>query len=150
MKNKTISYDLEDLKKDPTWQIILRRQDGSENFNRHWSDYRQGFGTPSGEYFIGLDKLNELTTLRSQELLLILEDFENRTRYAYYDRFAVADEQQNYKLMLLGNYHGDAGDALRNHVNAMFSTKDQDNDRWSLNCADTFKGGWWFTNCFTG
>lgn len=28
-----------------------------------------------------------------------------------------------------------------------FSTKDQDNDRWSDNCATLDKGGWWYSAC---
>ena len=28
-----------------------------------------------------------------------------------------------------------------------FTTKDQDNDEHASNCADSFKGAWWFNQC---
>ena len=31
--------------------------------------------------------------------------------------------------------------------NMQFSTKDADNDRSSLNCPVTLKGGWWYNDC---
>ena len=37
------------------------------------------------------------------------------------------------------------------HSNEMkFSTKDQDNDKWSKNCAATCGDGWWYSNCHHG
>ena len=30
----------------------------------------------------------------------------------------------------------------------VFSTKDSDNDTQDKNCADNFKGGWWYTACY--
>ena len=30
-----------------------------------------------------------------------------------------------------------------------FSTSDRDNDLWPDNCADFFKGGWWYKDCHT-
>lgn len=35
-------------------QVIQRRKDGSENFNRSWADYELGFGSPASEVWLGI------------------------------------------------------------------------------------------------
>ncbi|XP_034473382.1 microfibril-associated glycoprotein 4-like [Drosophila innubila] len=129
------------------WTILLRRFDGSVEFNRSWTEYKNGFGELSGEFFLGLDKIHELTAERRQELLIILEDFEGRVSPVTYDEFAIGDEKQQYVLHSLGEAHGIAGDALSNYKGMQFSTFDRDNDLWPANCAKELTGGWWYRSC---
>ena len=42
---------------------------------------------------------------------------------------------------------GTAGNGFGVQRNAAFTTKDRDNDAYGNNCAQTFKGGWWYTAC---
>ena len=34
------------------------------------------------------------------------------------------------------------------HNGQMFSTKERDNDTWNKNCAESYKGGWWYKSCY--
>lgn len=44
---------------------------------------------------------------------------------------------------------GSADDSLSNHRDRPWSTPDQDNDErpWG-NCAEHYRGAWWYGNCF--
>ncbi|KAH8274148.1 hypothetical protein KR044_012499, partial [Drosophila immigrans] len=130
------------------WTVIQRRMDGSVDFNRNWTDYRQGFGDLSGEFFIGLDKLHLITKSQMYELYIYLKDFDDNERYARYNTFYIGNEAEFYKIKSIGSYSGDAGDALDFHKNAKFSTPDRDNDADSRHCGNNFKSGWWFNSCY--
>ena len=53
---------------------ILRRQDGSVNFERSWQDYKSGFGTLLTEFWFGNENMHDLTkpsfAPKSSELLI--------------------------------------------------------------------------------
>ena len=128
------------------WLVIQRRQDGSEDFYRGWSDYQKGFGDISGEFWLGNDNLY-LLTRNNQELRVDLTDFEGNTAYAKYSSFAVGSASENYKLTVDG-YSGTAGDAMTYHNGMEFSTRDRDNDvDSSKSCAERYKGSWWYNSC---
>ena len=87
------------------WNVFQRRLDGSVDFFRGWQDYKYGFGNLNGEFWLGLDKINRLTTATQNELRIDMEDTSGNTTYAEYDLFAVTSEQQKYQLSL-GTYAG--------------------------------------------
>ena len=44
-------------------------------------------------------------------------------------------------------FSGNAGDSLGYHRGSAFTTKDRDNDKNPVNCAQYYQGGWWFNSC---
>ncbi|XP_066896461.1 ficolin-1-like isoform X2 [Kogia breviceps] len=129
---------------DPVFQ---RRSDGSVDFYRDWAAYKQGFGSQLGEFWLGNDNIHALTAQGSSELRIDLVDFEGNHRFAKYQSFRMAGEAEKYKLVLGDFVEGSAGDSLMSHNNHAFSTKDQDNDKNTENCAVQYQGAWWYTNC---
>ncbi|CAB3364052.1 Hypothetical predicted protein [Cloeon dipterum] len=141
---------------DGGWTVIQRRDDFGEpreNFNRDWSDYKNGFGDPSKEFWLGNENIYMLTNNEEYMLRVELEDFEGNKRYAQYSHFKIYSEGEYYKLEIDG-YEGNGGDSLNDpwygSNNSPFSTYNKDNDRSSLNCASMLKGGWWWKSCGRG
>ena len=87
------------------WTVFQRRLDGSVDFYRGWKDYKNGFGNLSGEFWLGLDKVHRITNVTQNDLHIDLEDTSGNTKYAEYDLFAIASENQKYQLSL-GTYAG--------------------------------------------
>ena len=133
------------------WTVFQRRMDGSVGFYRYWTDYQQGFGSLSGEFWLGLDKIHRLTSTPT-ELRIDMRDFEGNSAYAHYTSFSVGDSASKYILSVSG-YSGTAGDSLsnaaRNHSGSRFTTRDQDNDPSSSNCAQYYEGAWWYVSCYS-
>lgn len=130
------------------WTVIQNRFDGSVNFYRDWSEYKEGFGNlDGGEFWLGLDVIHQLTYSAPHELVVLLEDFDGNSTYAKLDRFEVAGEQSLYKVTLADGFSGPAGDSFTGTKGAMFSTLDRDNDTWGDSCAVTYNGAWWYTAC---
>ena len=63
---------------DGGWTVFQRRQDGSVEFYYNWTDYEEGFGSLSGEFWLGLSKVHCLTSNRTNSLQVDLGDFENK------------------------------------------------------------------------
>ena len=133
------------------WTVFQRRQDGSVDFYRNWTDYEDGFGNLTGEFWLGLDKINCLTKEQSNTLRVDLGDFDGNTSYAQYNTFSVGNSTTEYTLTV-GGYSGTAGDSLAYHNGMKFTTRDNDNDNntrnWENNCAKYWHGAWWFNYCF--
>ncbi|XP_028308672.1 angiopoietin-related protein 7 [Gouania willdenowi] len=127
------------------WTVIQRRKIGLTSFKRDWKQYKGGFGSIRGDFWLGNDHIFRLT--RQPSVLRIeLEDWVGETRYAEYGFFTVSNELNSYKLFL-ANYSGNAGDSLRYHNNTNFSTFNKDNDKCVDHCAALRKGGYWYNCC---
>ena len=87
------------------WTVFQRRTDGSVDFYRGWYEYKNGFGYVTGEFWLGLDKIHRLTKSGQNVLRVDLKDFENKTRFANYATFAVANKTEKYRLTV-GGYSG--------------------------------------------
>jgi len=68
-----------------------------------------------------------------------------------YQQFSVDGADQKYRLHIgqgtgkPGSYDAMAGPYSLNNMN--FTTFDRDNDAWGGNCAESYKGGWWYKGC---
>uniref|UniRef100_A0A3B5MMS8 Tenascin XB n=1 Tax=Xiphophorus couchianus TaxID=32473 RepID=A0A3B5MMS8_9TELE len=125
------------------WMVFQRRKDGSVEFYNGWKDYVSGFGDLSGEFWLGLEKIHNLTKMTKMNLRVDLRDGSEQV-FAKYSTFEVST--RNYKLSV-GGYSGTAGDSLSYHNNCVFSTKDRDPAPWITRCAISYQGGWWYKNC---
>ena len=125
------------------WTVIQRRRDNKTDFNQTWNTYKDGFGTQNGNFWIGNNKIHQMTKHEEMVVRFDIEDFLGNKIYAEYDNFTVFDENNGYQLFF-GTYNGTAGDNLRKHYGMKFATRDRDNDK---SCSSKYHGGWWYNHC---
>ncbi|XP_058120123.1 angiopoietin-related protein 7-like [Anopheles ziemanni] len=137
----------EQNKFDGGWTVIQQRYDGSVDFYRNWTEYRNGFGALDGEFWLGLEYLHQMTTNRPHELMVEVKDFHGNYGYAKYEEFEIGNESEKYVLKKLGLYSGTAGNSMQYNKNEKFSTFDRNNDRFGNKCAEERHGAWWYYGC---
>jgi len=123
--------------------------DGTNFFDRSWAEFKVGFSDPSGNYWLGNDRIHQLTQQHPFKLRFDLEAADLSRYYAEYSSFVVSSEATNYKMQVAGP-SGTApnADAFLYNNDDEFTTSDRDNDaRGSGNCAVINRGGWWYTSC---
>ncbi|KAL3285024.1 hypothetical protein HHI36_019152 [Cryptolaemus montrouzieri] len=128
------------------WTIVQKRYDGSVNFNQNWNNYSNGFGSATGEHWIGNRNLHHLTKNNCSMLQINMKDIYGKYWQANYNDFRILDYSNGFKLIIKG-YHGNASDALDYQNNMEFSTVDNDRDISNTHCASNYEGGWWFSHC---
>ncbi|XP_044074980.1 tenascin-N isoform X5 [Siniperca chuatsi] len=128
------------------WLVLQRRTTGKLDFMKRWKQYIAGFGNMTDEFWIGLDKIYELTNTPTPTELRFDLGLGSERAYAVYDNFKIAPVKQKFKLTI-GKYSGTAGDAMTYHQGRPWTTVDSDNDIALGNCALTHRGAWWYKNC---
>ena len=132
--------------------MFQRRIDGTVSFDRGWDDYVNGFGNVTGNFWLGLEALHQLTKEGSITLRIDLKGSNDEIGYAKYDNFRISGKEQNFTISF-GDFTGDIGNSLdglewTNNNGQPFTTKDRDNDRKDDgNCAVIEGGPWWHNAC---
>ncbi|KAL7850815.1 hypothetical protein AOLI_G00211710 [Acnodon oligacanthus] len=130
------------------WTVIQRRQDGSVDFDQLWDAYQSGFGSLEGEFWLGLEKIYQVTKDKDYVLKIQMSDWRDDHQTVKY-HFRLNGEESDYSLRILASSAGHLESAMPSESYGLaFSTRDKDNDQKNdLNCAKHLSGGWWFSNC---
>ncbi|XP_054477206.1 tenascin [Anoplopoma fimbria] len=128
------------------WTVFQRRMNGKTNFSRTWSEYGDGFGNLSEDFWLGNKLLHNLTSVGPVSLRVDMRSG-NDTVYAHYANFSVDSVERHYTLAVSG-YTGTAGDSMKYHNGRPFSARDKDPDPLGIHCARAYMGGWWYKNCY--
>lgn len=133
------------------WTVIQNRGQYGNSvyyFYRNWTEYANGFGDRTKEYWIGNDVLNALTSQdRAFSLRIELKNETGESFVANYKTFKVASQADLYKMTVSGYTGPSDSDSFASTNGVNFSTFDRDNDAHNTNCAATYKGGWWYGAC---
>ena len=136
------------------WIVWQQRIDSTTDFRLGWSYYRDGFGVYNRNYWMGLEKVYQMTSRGSCRLRFEFLNDLNEWLSVEYDSFYLDDESLKYAIHVAG-YSGDmiSGDPMNNgksggwwyHNGMPFSTNDNDHNlcssHWGMGC------GWWFNDC---
>ena len=91
MTTKIIINTLAHLETDKDTVVIQRRgvDNGElrEDFNRNWTDYKNGFGDHNKEFWLGNEQIHQLTKAGDMKLRVELGAWDGRTAWAEYDTF---------------------------------------------------------------
>merc|ERR1712183_817865 len=157
--------------------VVQNRFDGSENFDRNWADYKNGFGQAAdfnspacdeGEFWLGNEYPFNIQEDKNA-LIVDMKRVTGQTALVQYGNFEIGNERSGYQLRAADEFKDDdcgakAGNSLAgsnfgdqgygkadirktSHVGMKFTTKDRDQDKARANCAKQDRSGWWFNNC---
>ena len=134
---------------DGGWIVVQRNRKNSQlSFNKNWREYEDGFGDLNNDFWAGLNLMNALTQTSQWEMRVDYQKNDNTWSYLHYNQFSVGSASEEY-ILTVGGFTGEGTDwfTFLPHNGMNFSTPDNDNDKWSSNCAASYKSGWWYNNC---
>ncbi|XP_065902407.1 fibrinogen-like protein A [Dysidea avara] len=132
---------------DGGWMVIQRnRINSTTDFSRNYTEYEQGFGNLSGDFWYGLEALHCFTQRGVWEMRIDYQLATGVTSFLHYNTFSVNIAATRYLLAAVG-FTGIGTNFLSTSHGRRFSTADNDNDASTENCARIGSSGWWYNNC---
>jgi len=133
--------------------LIQQNFGGSNTFNRSWAEFKVGFNDSNGNYWIGNDRLSQVTQSGIYKLRVeLLQTNTYRWYWVEYGVITVLGESHNYRLGVSG-YSSDLNSYFGelSYQNGMMFN-DRDNDPWKNgtyndNRAVYNGGGFWYKDC---
>lgn len=138
-------YCLTDPKGTCGWTLVWRRNEISDDFNRTWSEYRNGFGELEDNFFIGLDKLYALTNAETQQLRIGIKYSEHNWELDIFEEFVVGNVCTQYEVYVK-NTNNKSSLFQRLGKRAHFFTKDLESKWRNEECARVMGIGWWYSD----
>ncbi|XP_045137526.1 ficolin-2-like isoform X2 [Portunus trituberculatus] len=133
------------------WTVFLNRQHQAIqlDFNRTWSDYKAGFGSPYSEYYLGNELLHQMTHGRMYAIRMDVTLASGGYDFSTYQYFTVYSEEKRYTASLTGTQLSGTSNTncLVQMNNRVFTTLERDLDSYNSNCAVKRGGAWWYNNC---
>lgn len=118
---------------------------GSAFFRKAWLTFKNGFGDPASNYWIGKENLYQLTNILCNCTLHIDMYHKGAWYYADYSSFSICNEADRYRLILGTMTSDNVTTALEGQKNKQFSTCDMDNDQnTATHCEASLGVGWWY------
>ncbi|XP_046361025.2 angiopoietin-4-like [Haliotis rufescens] len=129
--------------------LIMTQTSGNENFTRTWEEYKMGFGSLSGDHWLGNENVHYITSGRTHFLLVELwtpgADIFNQLAQRFYVDFLVGPEVDDYKMTFSSTFPNPQWVQLPAEClvsDTPFSTPDVDHS----GAAGVTKSGFWFSN----
>lgn len=90
-------------------KVVQRHTKHALDFNRPWSEYKNGFGFLGSDFWLGFERLSFLTNQKDYEIRIDIENTAHEHFYVQYNFFRISDQWSDFKLSGLGEYGGNAG-----------------------------------------
>ncbi|XP_045187719.2 ficolin-3-like [Mercenaria mercenaria] len=140
------------------WTVFHRRIDGTTDFYRNFSEYENGFGSPNGEFWLGLKYIQEIASQGTTEIRLEMTRENGEEGFETYKDFKLVNGA-DYTLFVQRHTASAPTDTEQTlHTNILseafsfastagwpFSTYDRDKDSDERrNYAVEHHGAWWY------
>jgi len=127
--------------------ILIQQNFGdSYFFERTWNELLVEQGQPSGDYWIGLETIHQLTKDGMYKLRLDIQARDGTWYWEEYDTFIVQDNS-TYYYMVASGVVGNTGESGSMYYHSGFPFATFDFDILGTGCAPSYRSGWWYYSC---